>query len=201
MIPDLDLVVWEGRRVIIAFDADAEKNEQVEVARNLLARELRTRGAEVASITWDIAQGKGMDDLLANVGPEKVLELVEAADLETEDDDEISVHQIAEPIYGRHRFAQDVGKRLYIFRGGSYHSDGASFVRQQVKQLMERMRVASKWSSHKAEEVVKYIEVDAPTAVGTAKDRGRQCAERPAGCQHGTLSPHSADSCRRFSCL
>ena len=25
VIPDLDLVVWEGRRVIIAFDADADK--------------------------------------------------------------------------------------------------------------------------------------------------------------------------------
>jgi hypothetical protein len=55
VIPDLDLVVWEGRRVIIAFDADADKNEQVEIARNLLARELWTRGAEVAFVAWDIA--------------------------------------------------------------------------------------------------------------------------------------------------
>ena len=164
VIPDLDLVVWQGRRVIIAFDADANKNEQVEIARNLLARELRLRGAEVAAIAWDIAQGKGVDDLLANAGPEKVLELLEAADFESEDaDDGISVHQIAEVITGRHRFAQDAGRRLYIFRGGSYHADGASFVRQQVKQLMERMRVSSKWTSHKAEEVVKYIEVNAPT--------------------------------------
>lgn len=163
VIPDLDLVVWEGRRVIIAFDADADKNEHVEIARSLLARELRMRGAEVASVTWDIAQGKGIDDVLANVGPEKVLELLEGADFEKENaDDSISVHQIAEAITARHRFAQDAGKRLYIFRGGNYHADGASFVRQQVKQIMERMRVASKWTSHKAEEVVKYIEVDAP---------------------------------------
>ncbi len=32
VIPDLDLVVWEGRRVIIAFDADAQDNEHIEVA-------------------------------------------------------------------------------------------------------------------------------------------------------------------------
>ncbi|MGD0577940.1 MAG: DUF3854 domain-containing protein, partial [Bryobacteraceae bacterium] len=122
VIPDLDLVIWEGRRVIIAFDADADQNEQVEIARNLLARELRMRGAEVASITWDIAQGKGVDDLLANVGPEKVLELLDGADFEKEDaDGSISVHQIAEAITARYRFAQDVGGRLYIFRGGSYH--------------------------------------------------------------------------------
>ncbi len=35
VIRDLDLVVWEGRRVIIAFDADPEKNEQVEIGWRL----------------------------------------------------------------------------------------------------------------------------------------------------------------------
>ena len=51
VIPDLDLVTWEGRRVIIAFDADAENNEQVAISRTLLMRELRMRGSEVASVT------------------------------------------------------------------------------------------------------------------------------------------------------
>ena len=194
VIPDLDIVVWEGRRVIIAFDADAEKNEQVEVARSLLARELRTRGAEVAFITWDIAQGKGIDDLLAKVGPEKVWELVEAADFEKPaDDDEISVYQIAELISGRHRFAQDVGGRLYIFRGGNYHSDGASFVRQQVKQLLERMRLSSKWSSHKAEEVLKYIEVDAPLLWERPKVDVINVLNGLLEVNTRALSPHSAD--------
>ncbi len=194
VIPDLDIVTWESRRVIIAFDADAEKNEQVEVARSLLARELRTRGAEVAFITWDIAQGKGIDDLLAKVGPEKVWELVEAADFEKPaDDDEISVYQIAELISGRHRFAQDVGGRLYIFRGGNYHSDGASFVRQQVKQLLERMRLSSKWSSHKAEEVVKYIEVDAPQLWERPKVDVVNVLNGLLDVNTRALSPHSPD--------
>lgn len=163
VIPDLDLVVWEGRRVIIAFDADADKNEQVEIARNLLARELRTRGAEVAFVAWDIAQGKGVDDLLANVGPEKVLELLEAVDFEKEEsDNNISVHQIAEAITARHRFVRDAGGRLYAYRNGCYHPDGASFVAQQVKKLLVRMRLASKWTSHKSDEVMKYLTVDAP---------------------------------------
>jgi P4 family phage/plasmid primase-like protien len=194
VIPDLDLVTWEGRRVIIAFDADAEKNEQVEIARNLLARELRMRGAEVAFVTWDIAQGKGIDDLLANVGPEKVLELLEGADFEKEDaDDNISVYQIAEAITARHRFAQDVGGRLYIFRRGSYQAEGASFVRQQVKQLMERMRVASKWSSHKAEEVVKYIEVDAPMLWERPKVEVVNVLNGLLDVSTRVLSPHSPD--------
>jgi putative DNA primase/helicase len=162
VIPDLDLVTWEGRRVIIAFDADAENNEQVAISRTLLMRELRMRGSEVASVTWDIGLGKGIDDLLANFGPAKVLELLEAADFEKPaDGDDISVSQIADLIAGRNRFARDAGGRLYIYRDGCYHSDGASFVRQHVKQLLERMRLSSRWSSHKAEEVVKYIDVDA----------------------------------------
>jgi len=194
VIPDLDLVVWEGRRVIIAFDADAEKNEQVEVARSLLARELRTRGAEVTFVTWDIAQGKGIDDLLASVGPGKVLEMLEGADFEKPvDDDDISVYQIAELISGRHRFAQDVGGRLYIFRGGNYHSDGASFVRQRVKQLLERLRLSTKWSSHKAEEVTKYIEVDAPMLWDRPKIEVVNVLNGLLNVGTRILSPHSPD--------
>lgn len=163
VIPDLDFVTWDGRRVIIAFDADADKNEQVELARTLFARELRMRGAEVAIVTWDIAQGKGIDDLLANVGPERVLELLEAADFEKENtDDTISVYQIAEAITGRYRFARDAGGKLHVYRGGCYHPDGASLVAQQVKRLLVRMKLASKWTSHKSDEVVKYLTVDAP---------------------------------------
>jgi hypothetical protein len=132
VVPDFDLVVREGRRVIIVFDADANKNEQVEIARSLLARELRMRGAEVAWVTWDIAQGKGIDDLLASVGPGKVLELLDGADFEKEEsEDNISIHQMAEAITAGHRFARDAGGRLHVYRGGSYHADGSSLSRNR----------------------------------------------------------------------
>ncbi len=194
VIPDLDLVTWEGRRVIIAFDADADKNEKVEVARSLLARELRMRGAEVALVTWDVAQGKGIDDLLANVGPEKVLELIEGVDFEKpSDDDDISVYQIADEIGGRHRFAQDAGGRLYVFRSGTYHPDGVSIVRQQVKKLLERLRLSSKWSSHKAEEVVKYLGVDAPFLWDAPKRDIVNVLNGLLDVSTRTLSPHTPD--------
>jgi P4 family phage/plasmid primase-like protien len=194
VIPDLDLVTWEGRRVTIAFDADADKNEQVEIARNMLARELQLRGAEVAFVTWDIAQGKGIDDLLANVGPGKVLEMLEGADFDKPaDEDEICVYQIAELISGRHQFAQDAGGRLYIFRGGNYHPDGAAFVRRQVKHLLERMRLSSKWSSRKAEEVMKYIEVDAPLLWESPKLDVVNVLNGLLDVNARILSPHSAD--------
>jgi P4 family phage/plasmid primase-like protien len=193
VIPDLDLITWEARRVIIAFDADAAENEQVEIARALLARELRVRGAEVASFTWDIAEGKGIDDLLANVGPQKVLQLLEGADFDDREDDDLSVYQIAEAITARHRFAQDGGGRLYIFRGGNYHSDGASLVHQKVKQILERLQMSSKWSSHKAEEVVKYIQVDAPLLWDRPKLDIVNVLNGLLDINTRKLSPHTAD--------
>jgi putative DNA primase/helicase len=152
------------------------------------------RGAEVALVTWDVAQGKGIDDLLANVGPEKVLELIEGVDFEKpSDDDDISVYQIADEIAGRHRFAQDAGGRLYIFRGGTYHPEGASVVRQQVKKLLERMRLSSKWSSHKAEEVVKYLGVDAPPLWDVPKRDIVNVLNGLLDVNTRTLSPHTPD--------
>jgi hypothetical protein len=73
VIPDFDLVVWEGRRVIIAFDADAEKNLKVRAARSQLTAALIERGATVGYLEWPIEEGKGIDDRLVKVGPEKVL--------------------------------------------------------------------------------------------------------------------------------
>ena len=194
VIPDLDLVVWEGRRVIIAFDADAEKNEQVEIARNLFARELRMRGAEVAFVTWDIAEGKGVDDFLAKVGPEKVIALLEGLDFETEEsDDNICVHQIAEAIAARHRFARDAGGRLYVYRGGCYHPDAASLIAQQVKSLLNRMRLASKWSSHKSDEVVKYLAIDAPLLWDSPPRDQVNLQNGLLDVNTRSLSPHSGD--------
>ena len=46
-IPDLGWIVWLGRRVIIAYDADAVTKESVRFARSELAANLRGRGAVV----------------------------------------------------------------------------------------------------------------------------------------------------------
>ena len=58
-IPDLDWVVWAGRRIIIAYDADAVNKESVRIARSMLAAHLRCRGAFVGFLECDIAKGKG----------------------------------------------------------------------------------------------------------------------------------------------
>lgn len=73
-ITDLNWIAWHGRKVIIAFDADANTKEQVRFARAELAQHLRRKGAAVAFYEWELAKVKGIDDHLAVVGPEVVLD-------------------------------------------------------------------------------------------------------------------------------
>jgi hypothetical protein len=61
-ILDLDWIVWAGRRVVVAYDADAVTKELVRIARSALAAHLRGRGALVGFLEWDAATGKGIDD-------------------------------------------------------------------------------------------------------------------------------------------
>jgi hypothetical protein len=79
-IPDLDWIAWDGRRVVIAYDADAVTKEPVRIARSELAAHLRGRGAIVGFLEWDGARGKGIDDHLASVGPEIVLDEIAHVD-------------------------------------------------------------------------------------------------------------------------
>lgn len=80
-IPDLSLITWKGRTVVIIFDRDLENNESVRAAHALLTSELQKRGAAVSWFQWpaDAVQAKGIDDLLAAIGPEKVLHLIDNA--------------------------------------------------------------------------------------------------------------------------
>ena len=73
-IADLNWIAWHGRKVLIAFDADAGTKEQVRFARAELAQHLRRRGASVGFYEWALTKSKGIDDHLATVGPEVVLD-------------------------------------------------------------------------------------------------------------------------------
>ena len=65
---------------MIAYDADAVTKDPVRIARSELAAHLRGRGALVGFLEWDVARGKGIDDHLAVVGPEAVLDEVAHVD-------------------------------------------------------------------------------------------------------------------------
>jgi hypothetical protein len=77
VLPELERIACKGRRFVVAYDADAETNPNVRGARARLMVALTERSTTVGFLEWPIAEGKGIDDRIANVGPEKVL-----ADLE-----------------------------------------------------------------------------------------------------------------------
>jgi P4 family phage/plasmid primase-like protien len=81
-IPDLQRVCWDDRRVLIIYDADLGENDSVRAARYLLSKELRSRAAVVSWFDWPADRplpAKGIDDLLAAIGQEPVLRMIEAA--------------------------------------------------------------------------------------------------------------------------
>ena len=81
-IADLSRISWDDRPVLILFDADLEDNESVRIARFMLTKELRSRAAHVSWFAWPSdrpPQAKGIDDLLAAIGPDPVLSLIETA--------------------------------------------------------------------------------------------------------------------------
>jgi len=79
-IPDLDWLAWHGRKVVIAYDTDIVTKDLVRIARSELAAHLRGRGALVGFLEWDVAKGKGIDDHLAIVGPEAVIDEIAHVD-------------------------------------------------------------------------------------------------------------------------
>lgn len=66
-LPDLDRIVWEGRKVFILFDADLATNKHVLNARRRLRTELQGRGAEVICVDMPDAGFKGVDDWLGTI--------------------------------------------------------------------------------------------------------------------------------------
>ena len=71
-------------------------------------------------------------------------------------------HGIAGVITRYHHFAQDQGGKLYNYDGGVFRPEGERCVNNHVKRLLEAANFEDKWSSHKQEEVLKCIQVDAP---------------------------------------
>lgn len=78
VIPDLDLIAWNGRRVIILFDANVVTNQQVYWARQNLARVLYGRDAQVYLPNLPPGDGiNGCDDFLAAHGTAKLARVLD----------------------------------------------------------------------------------------------------------------------------
>lgn len=79
-IADLSRIEWSGRKVFIIFDTNVHTNDSVKWARKGISRELATRLAAVQLVNLPEDCGvNGIDDLLAALGPTRVLELFNRA--------------------------------------------------------------------------------------------------------------------------
>lgn len=79
-----------------------------------------------------------------------------------DDDDRLTTNQLADMITADSYFAVDSGGKLYVFQKGVYKPTGESYIKRRVKAILGALDLPQQWSSRKAEEVVKYIAVDAP---------------------------------------
>ena len=77
--PDFDLILWQGRTTILAFDSNALINPKVQRARRTLTKELSRRQARVLVAEVPAVEGvNGPDDLIALHGDEVMLALLDS---------------------------------------------------------------------------------------------------------------------------
>jgi putative DNA primase/helicase len=87
----------------------------------------------------------------------------QAAEPATQGAEEVGItKRLADAILEGEYFARDAGGKLYRYSDGTYKQYGERFIRRRVKELLETWDETKKWSSHRANEVVEYIRVDAP---------------------------------------
>ena len=81
-IPDLDLIQWLDRTVWLVFDSDTQTKLQVKAARDALAAELKSRGADVRIVELPCVASDekiGLDDFLVVHGATGLQKLLDAA--------------------------------------------------------------------------------------------------------------------------
>lgn len=82
LIPDMERIAWDGRRVNVIFDSDLAENDHVQYAVRDLAATLRDRGATVYCVTLpsrpDGAKN-GLDDYLLDHTPGELQSLIDSA--------------------------------------------------------------------------------------------------------------------------
>ena len=81
LIPELTAFAQPGRKFIFVFDEDEKPKtqEQVCAAKRQTAKLLESSGCEVLTTTWSHQLGKGIDDLWANHGADRVHQVIAAA--------------------------------------------------------------------------------------------------------------------------
>ena len=167
---------FEGRRVVILPDNDDQgRGHALQVAQHL---QLFAESVKVLELPGLSDKGDVSDWLAAGGTREELVRLALAApgyeftgsisengaspNLEGPRHKDITTPKLAAAIESDYRFAVDAGGKLYAYEDGVYRSGGERLVQGQVKALMLAWEAEDSWSSHKAEEAIKYIAADAP---------------------------------------
>lgn len=80
LVPTVAAIAQPGRPIILIFDADIAEKEEVQKALVRLGNKLKRKKCQLLVVpAWDISLGKGIDDVLANHGQDKVNEIMESA--------------------------------------------------------------------------------------------------------------------------
>ncbi|MEG4407992.1 DUF3854 domain-containing protein [Microcoleus sp. MON2_D5] len=80
LVKNLEILAVEGRPIRIVFDADLATNPDIRRALKALATVLKKKGCVVSVVIIPVElESKGMDDVWANHGPEKVKEIMDNA--------------------------------------------------------------------------------------------------------------------------
>ena len=186
VIPDFNRITWTGRKVVVIFDSDCATNPSVSAARRGLMAELKKRGARVVVLDLPALDGLekvGLDDLLAQRGPEHVLSLIHTAIQNPVSSsgsgayDAKPVKELADAILREHSFAQDAGNQLYVFEGGYYRPHGQDAVARLVKTLLLQSGDAKRWSSHLTLRSCRISASRCPEPIGMSIARPRQCPQ------------------------
>jgi putative DNA primase/helicase len=149
--PDLALIPWSGREVVVVFDADLATNIDVYTAASRLADELDLRGAGSVKFVSLPGGGKsGLDDVLASRagdGPTSVVfaRLVDkAGKLPRKPSpkknkffgaDGLMVEKLVDAIGAEHHLAVDPGERILVYRDGVY-IDGRHAVNAAIGDML-----------------------------------------------------------------
>jgi putative DNA primase/helicase len=80
LVSNLDAIAVPERKIIICYDADSQTNATIRREIKKQGAALQEKGTEPWVIPpWDLSLGKGIDDVLANHGPEKVHKIMATA--------------------------------------------------------------------------------------------------------------------------